>query len=1017
MRYGRAIAALALCAGAVIFGIAINEGLVSLPGQTTTEIAIAPPPVPLVPGVKPSQSEEGDPADRRSYELMMLVDPATGKLPTDIFLREQKFAKHLPVRAQPVLFDSLDKGGNLSGWLYRGPHNLGGRTRAFAMDVSDPSNHTLLAGGVSGGMWRTTNEGLSWTMTTGSSQLHSVSTLAQDTRPGHQNVWYYGTGEYYGDSTYGGGNAFTNGDGIFKSVDSGVTWTSLPATAAGDPQVFSNIWQYVNRVAIDPSNLVEDEVYAATFGQIHRSVDGGATWTAVLGTYSPWSYFTDLVVSPTGVVYASLNSTGGQTGIFRSTDGINWANITPPGLTDFGRIVMALAPSDENIMYASVSDIHGTANVGFYRYDYVSGDGSGAGGIWDDRSANMFSLPGSPYGNYDVSTQGGYCQFVTVKPDDPNTVFLGGVELTRSTDGFASSSNVTWVGGWTYTNHHADQHWMFFLPGSSSIAYTGSDGGVHKTSNANASSVSWISLNNGYNTSQFYTVAIDEFTSGSNVVMGGTQDNGTQWCNAVNPTGNWLEPWGGDGSYCAVVNTSSSVADYFYSYQNGVVYYQGLDSAGSYSWYARLDPTGAGDYLFINPFILDPNDQNIMYLATSNGVWRNADLYSLRTNNVYSNSTQTMNWSQLTSIPANDPVTALAVTRNGARTLYYGTASGSMYRVDNAHTAPAGITPTAVVSPAIGYVSCIAIDPLDDQHLLISYSNYNVQSIWESLDGGASWTDIESNLAGADGPSVRSLRIVHRAGYEIWLAGTSVGLYSKTNDDPDWAREADSLIGTVVVDYMTSRDTDGLVVVGTHGRGVYSIQIPGDVVASEIVTLDGAERTTDGVTVSWHVSPGLYDNQIFVYREREPGDWTQLNAQPLPGNRTSYLDRTAPGGEATYQLKLVSPSGAENWHGPITVAGAAPGTQFYLAPASPNPFRDTSTMSFNLPRSGYVSVSIYDIRGRLVRTISNDVLSEGIHQAVWDGRTNNNVRAAAGVYYAKVQTDADIRAQKIILVR
>lgn len=1013
MRFDRARAALAFVACGVLLCIAVNETSGPRLGAGPEG---APPPPEERPSIEPTRRGDEGPDARRAYELRKLVDPATGELPAEIFRREQLFARTLPVQDNPQY--RADKSGNLTGWTYRGPHNVGGRTRALALDVSDAGNQTFLAGGVSGGMWRTTNEGTNWTMVTGSTQLHSVTTVAQDTRPGHQNVWYYGTGEYRGNSAGGGGGASYRGDGVFKSTDSGLTWSLLPVTGNGNPETFNDIWQYVHRIAVDPTNLVQDEVYAATFGQIHRSLDGGNTWTAVLGTYSPWSAYTDVVVSPTGVVYASLSTGGGQAGIFRSPDGITWTNITPASLTSQGRIVLSLAPSNENIMYAFVADYNGTTAEGFFRYDYISGNGSGAGGAWQDRSANLSGLPGGYYGSYTVETYGSYCQYVAVNPTNPNIVYLGGVELTRSLDGFATNANTTWIGGWTYTNQHADQHWMFFLPGSSTVAYTGSDGGVHKTLDANASTVSWISMNNGYNTSQFYTVALDEFTTGDNVIMGGTQDNGTNWYNGIAPTGTWIEQWGGDGSFCSVVNTSWPVAEYYFSSQYGRIYYEGLDAAGNWYDWTRLDPTGAGNYLFINPFILDPVDDNTMWLATDGGVWRNDDLRDLRATNPYSNSTQTLHWTHVTTVPAGDPVTALAMTRAGGRTLYYGTANGGLFRVDNAHLAAASTTPTALTAPvAGGYVSSIAIDPTDDMNILLCFSNYNVQSLWRSTDGGLTWTDIEANLAGPDGPSVRAVRIVRRAGYQIWFAGTSVGLYSKLDVDPDWAREADNLIGTVVVDAITSRHADGVVGVGTHGRGVYSIQIPTGVVPVEIVTLEGAQRGATGVTVNWRASAALFGHDVYVYREGRGGDRILLTESPLRGDARSFTDTAAPAGETSYHLKLVSPEGGEVWYGPITVAGAGAGSVFSFSAPSPNPFRTESTLAFNLPRSGNVKIQIYTVRGQLVRTLRNEMFGEGPQQAVWDGRTDHGRRAAGGVYYAKISYDGQVRTQKMLLVK
>ncbi|MEN8008609.1 MAG: flagellar basal body rod modification protein, partial [Candidatus Krumholzibacteriota bacterium] len=355
---------------------------------------------------------------------MRLADPKTGRIPADIHRLEQEFATWLPRRAAA---GNADKA--VSGWAARGPWNVGGRTRALAIDIGDASGQTLLAGGVSGGMWRTTDDGASWTLTTGSSQLHSVTTVAQDTRAGHRHVWYYGTGEADGASAaWPTGEYWQNGDGIFKSTNGGVSWSLLPATSGHDPQNPVSPWQFVNRVATDPSNSGSDEVYAAVWGHIFRSTDGGTSFTSVLGHPSTLASYTDVAVTSTGVVYATLSYDGGVHGAFRSTDGVSWTDITPPGAVDYDRIIIAVAPSNENVVWFQVSNSWGLSDAALLRYQYLSGDGSGAGGWWDDRSANLASLPWNGTTTF-LDNQDNYCQQMTVHPTDSETVFLGGVNL------------------------------------------------------------------------------------------------------------------------------------------------------------------------------------------------------------------------------------------------------------------------------------------------------------------------------------------------------------------------------------------------------------------------------------------------------------------------------------------------------------------------------------------------------------------------------------------------------------
>ncbi len=369
-----------------------------------------------IPSFKSLIGTAENPRARTEYEVRKLIDPVTKQIPRDIRRLELEYAETLPVADESSL-ESFT-------WTHRGPWNVGGRTRALALDVADASEQTILAGGVSGGMWRSTNGGTSWTRTTNASQLQSVTCIAQDTRAGKTNIWYYGTGEFLGNSTSGGDATF-KGDGIFKSTNGGLSWSQLPSTVSGTPQTFDVVTDFIYNIAIDPSNTVQDEVYAACYGVVLRSTDGGTTWNTVLnGLGNPnQAIATDVAVTSTGVVYATVSSNSSSTeGIFRSTDGINWTNITPSGFpSTYRRIVIGIAPSNENIVYflgetPGGGKFNSVDNewASLWRYD-------ASGGTWVNRSANLPEF-GAPVGNF--NSQGSYNLIVKVKPDNSNFVVI-----------------------------------------------------------------------------------------------------------------------------------------------------------------------------------------------------------------------------------------------------------------------------------------------------------------------------------------------------------------------------------------------------------------------------------------------------------------------------------------------------------------------------------------------------------------------------------------------------------------
>ncbi len=145
---------------------------------------------------------------------------------------------------------------------------------------------------------------------------------------------------------------------MFKSTNGGLTWEPLPSTVRGTPQQLDSPFDYVWNLAINPSSA-QDELYAATVSGIQRSVDGGGTWTTVLGEFSNnSSRFTDVAVSSSGVVYATMSeaavsggSSATQRGVWRSVDGVNWTRITPSAPawpSVYRRVVIGIAPSNES---------------------------------------------------------------------------------------------------------------------------------------------------------------------------------------------------------------------------------------------------------------------------------------------------------------------------------------------------------------------------------------------------------------------------------------------------------------------------------------------------------------------------------------------------------------------------------------------------------------------------------------------------------------------------------------------
>lgn len=764
-----------------------------------------------------------NPIKRAEFEFRMLANPTTGEIPKNIRHNEIEFAKNI----QSINENLLSKVSNTHAISFqsRGPVNRGGRVRALGIDVrSTASNSVIIAAGVSGGTWRSTNNGSSWTQTSLPSQINSATCIAQDTRPGHQDTWYMGTGESRGNSTSGGGAPYL-GNGIFKSTDNGLTWNLLPKTVSNTPQKFDNNFDYVHGITVNPTT---GKIHVAAINTIVGSNDGGTTWGLELSSPKNTS-FSDVVSSPTGRIYAAINSSVPKSGIWKSEDdGGTWADITPTGFPSvYNRIVLAVAPSDENRIYLLAH------TPGSGKNDHSFWISNNKGSNWIDYSNNLPDKEGSVAG---YSSQGSYDMVLAVKPDDPNFIVFGGTNLHRSTDGMTSklaNTSANWIGGYsvandisTYENHHPDQHALAFAPYNSSILYSGDDGGVQVTSNISKSFVRWNDINNGFVSSQFYSIAMDQATKDDPILIGGLQDNGNYFTNSTTPTAPWVQMIaGGDGAISAIANGKNY---YYIETQNANLIRLQLGNSGNTISFAVAKPSLAANYLFINPYVLDPNNSNLMYFCAGDSLLRNNDLSAIPNGN---QTPTTVNWNILSNTKTGNIITAVVASKIPANIVYYGTANGQIFRLNNANVGdPVPTNLSAGQGIPAGYISSLAINPNDANKVLAVLSNYGIISLYYTSNGGSTWNAVAGNLeqnqdGSGVGPSCRWAAITNFGGKTTYFVATSAGLYSTSvlnGMSTEWVQESPDGIGVSVCTMVKTREIDGNIVVATHGSGVYS---------------------------------------------------------------------------------------------------------------------------------------------------------------------------------------------------
>ncbi|CAM1340086.1 conserved exported hypothetical protein [Tenacibaculum amylolyticum] len=782
----------------------------------------------------PIERQADNAIERANYDFERLKNPTTGKIPQGIRSAEVEFSKKISVNQDlKKLLSSARSSGrnNFSDWKNRGPFNVGGRTRALAIDRTN--ENVILAGGVSGGLWRSENTGQTWRKVTRIFQEPSITAIVQDPRPSRSFTWYYASGERLGNSASGGG-AFYLGSGLYKSQDGGRTFEPLRATQDNTISTASP-FDIVNSIAVNPTN---GDLYVATLNGLHRSQDGGNSFSEVL--VGGFDNTIEVAITSTGVIYATIASSGNPNrGFFRSVDGNNWTNITPDNFpATYQRTVMGIDPSNENTVYF-LSQIGASATL--YRYNATN-----VAEPWTNLTANIpLNSIGNPVGN--LNLQRGYNMVVKVHPSNSNMVFVGGTNIYRSTDGFTTPVNSTsWIAGYSplnnislYTNQHPDQHALVFFPSNPNRALSGNDGGVFLTEDITATNdgtepVAWESLNNGYITTQPYHVAFDPQANSDDLVAG-FQDNGTWYTNSTASNAIWSEDFGGDGTYSAI---SDNGRTRYVSSQNGNVFRFNFNDNGEFASFTKIKPAGASGFSFVNPFILDPNNDNIMYMPIGNTVWRNSNLDEIP---LFSNADATVNWNAITSsqTPAGSRISALDIsTYPEANRLYYGTNNGLVFRMDNANIDnQEAVNITAGKGLPTGFVNDINVDPSDADRVIVTYSNYGILSVFMTTDGGETWSNISGNLeqnpdGSGNGPSVRSTAFLGASGDrnsrdQKIFAATSTGLYytDHVNGRNTVWRKENQTIGNSVTDEVVTRK-DGFVAVASHGSGLFSARFP-----------------------------------------------------------------------------------------------------------------------------------------------------------------------------------------------
>ncbi|MEO6166594.1 MAG: T9SS type A sorting domain-containing protein [Chitinophagales bacterium] len=753
------------------------------------------------------EREEESPADPGYWEqYFRMKKDVTGKIP------------RLPYAAiAEQQANTVNRDQQLFNIQEVGPKNFGGRTRAILLDA-DNSDH-IFAAGISGGIWFSADSGKNWSVVNDYLSSLAISGLAQD----HFNhdIIYAGTGEIAGNS------AGIPGNGIYKSIDHGLSFQQLPATDA-------TAFDYVPRIAT--STIDSNGLYIATAGGgLFRSFNGGVQVGKI---YSTGAAINDLEITHSGSVWIGVNGVGllfsanGDSGTFQLvTAGL-------PAAGSFARIEIAQAPSDTSILYAAFEK----SGSAYY---------SGIKGIYKSTDAGQSWVA---VGNPDVDF-GFYMSFpwysmsMAVKPDDPDFIVFAVGDIVYSTDG-----GTVWK---VCTNIHVDHHVTVFNPDKPTRLYQGNDGGIYRM-RTDQISYNQTRLNNNYNTIQYYAGSF--FPTGINA-FGGAQDNGSHYC--IAGSGEFNDIFGGDGSFNAVNQQYPNIA--YVSYQDGTIHR--CDDADYefptfYPIYGELDSDGDGDIddgaWFINPFEINLANGDQIFFVTQKRVWQTLD--------------GGFAWEPImnTILGGISPY-SVGISNDFSATIYVGGESAIFYRIDDCYNAAAGdevnlstSVPSAITSD---FISNIIVHPADKSICYVSLSNFSTQPrLWKVTNGTTTpvWTAISGDLPA--GLPVNYIDIDPARPDDFFLAGTDYGLYVTTDGGQHWVK--DNSIPNVVVQQVKVRPADRRVFIFTHGRGLWTA-----VLDSNIVGMHNPE--SKAVVAS--VYPNPVQSDLFIKSANDPVSVTLLD--------------------------------------------------------------------------------------------------------------------------------------------
>ncbi len=632
-----------------------------------------------------------------------------------------------------------------------GQPNGNGRVNAIAFHPTDADK--IYVGAPAGGFWITEDGGDTWTSYTDDMPTLGVSSIVVD--HSNPNTIYMGTGDRdAGDAA---------GMGIFKSTDGGINWT-VWNNGMGNATV--------GRLLMHPTN--NEMIFSASSNGLFKSIDAGENWYQVNnGSFKEVVFKAD----DPSIIFASK---GGS--FYRSNDvGESFIEITS-GIGSASRGVIGVSPADANVVYFHT--VSGSEFAAIYR----SSD-AGLNFTEMSNSPNIMSW-GCDGGS---GGQGWYDLDLAVDPTDENTIYSGGVNVWKSTNGGSSwSINSHWTGSCGVPAVHADCHILEFSPVNGNL-YAGNDGGFYFTTNGG---INWVQKTSGLAISQIYKIG--QARGNKDKVMNGYQDNGS--ATYLGEDEGFLTVMGGDGMDCAYDHQNDAYA--YGEYYNGAGISRILNNQNQGGISGGIGESGA----WVTPFALDVSNPETMYVGMQN-IWKSTNIRSYNVQWTKLEGTSGGNCNVLEQSEANNDI------------FYVSKYSGAFYRTDNLSSANPNWIDLSDFLPASGNATDVETSPFDENVVFITIGS----KVFKSTDKGLNWEDISLNI-----PSVNANTIeYYKSDNEGLYVGTDAGIFYKNLEMTEWILFSEGFpvsanTTEIEIYYDNISPENDAVRTSTYGRGLWS---------------------------------------------------------------------------------------------------------------------------------------------------------------------------------------------------